>query len=290
MNIQNHQVAFCIPTCDRPEECQDTISIIQRRWPGAGIYVADDSETITLFEGVTNVKVGEDVGVSAKRNACIEASTEPYIFLLDDDMKLDHIDLERMAMIMHLDASIGVVAVRKMDQGRDRWANSEGDFFLNGTILHINRPTRKRVAGLLDWMVVDYAAMCFLAKRGVFRHVDFDERLKTCGEHVDFFFKLAGANGHEQIGRQLVKATTKRDAEDLPCGWCPVDMLDESERIGLGVALDPQGYVVDTGSRPVKTYNTKRKRGGRFRRQMMKRWQLKTITRWNSRVKSKAIY
>lgn len=283
MTIQN--IAFLIPTYNRPEECHDTIDTIIGKWPDAKVYVCDDSELDFEFhpKAIYCEILKFDSGVSTKRNLLIEATKEPFIFLLDDDMKVNHINLEVMMTILDNEPTLGLVAARKMDRGKNRWSNSEGTFFINGGILHINRPVKKCHTGLIEWMAVDYAPMCFLARRRVFDAVRFDYRLKTCGEHVDFFLRLAAANGHQQLLKRFGQVFDIV-GDDSPLKY------DIKDRGNLGVALDVSSYVVDTGSRPDNRYNRKRARGGRFRKQMMARWMIQTIARWNSRQKAKAIY
>ena len=291
MTIQD--IAFLIPTLERPLECQDTIDRIRKLWPDALVYVADDSEDVTMFDGCINVKVTEDCGVSAKRNALIKQARQEFIFLLDDDMKLDHVDLVSLVQLVK-DEGFTIAGVRKMDIGRDRWSNSEGDFFVNGKQLHINRPTRKQhyadLAGQtgshIECMVVDYMPMCFLAKRSLFHHVLFDERLKTCGEHADFFMRVAAANGHIQLDER--HQSMYSDSEIKKHGTSPLAFKSAPGQLKACIHLD--SYVVDTGSRPAVSYNQKRRRGGSFRRQMMANWNFTKIIRWNSRVKAKAIY
>jgi len=283
MTIQD--IAFCIPTYNRPKECQDTINIIAGKWPGARIYVCDDSdvEKSAYWNADDTFVLPQDSGVSAKRNHLIEQTDEPFIFMLDDDMKVNHVNLDCMMTILDNEPSLALVAARKMDKGKNRWSNSEGIFFVNGNLLHINRPIQKHHTGLLEWMAVDYVPMCFLARRKVFKAVRFDYRLKTCGEHVDFFLRLAAANGHQQLIDRFASVFHIKD-DSSPIKY------DCQDRGSLGVALDVSSYVVDTGSRPDKSYNAKRSRGGRFRKQMMARWRFSTIARWNSRQKAKAIY
>ena len=287
MTIQNiHDIAFCIPTYNRPEECQDTIDRIIAKWPGAHVYVADDSDQPARFNDAETFHLKPDEGISVKRNILIERTREPLVFLLDDDMKVDHVKIEFMLDILSNDPSIGTVAVRKLDKGKNRWSNSEGDFFVSGKRLFINRPARRRGRKEVEWIEVDYAPMCFLARRQVFDVVRFDFRLKTCGEHVDFFLRLAAANGHQQLIDRFAKVF-RINGDQSPIAY----HCEKGDCRGrLGVALDVNSYVVDTGSRPGNSYNKQRARGGRFRRQMMAMWRFESIIRWNSRVKAKAIY
>ena len=294
MTIQNiDDIAFCIPTYNRPEECQDTIDRILVMWPRAHVYVADDSDDWYMhkdwkgFSHATTFRLPEDSGVSAKRNHLIEMTDEPFIFLLDDDMKVENIEIQNLVTILNGNDDIAVAAVRKLDKGKNRWSNSEGIFFIDGKRLFINRPQQKRMTDGVQWMQVDYAPMCFLARRKVFDHVDFDDRLKTCGEHVDFFLRLAVLDGHKQLAKRYMalERSEEVDVDDQPAEVMPTFDVNT-----FGVALDLESYVVDTGSRPGNSYNKKRARGGRFRRQMMAMWRFESIIRWNSRMKEKAIY
>ncbi len=256
---------------------------IQEFLPGAHVYVADSSRMPRRYQGAVSVPVGVDAGIGAKRNALVAATSEPYIWLLDDDMLFtDDTHLATMWHILHSSHKIGLVSCRKRDRARNRWANSEGNFIVQPKVLRIERPhisdfTRTGVPFL--WC--DMAPMFFLARRRVLECVPFDESTKTCGEHIDWFLRLAAADGNLFVKKRMLHQAASNPAH-------PIAPINEMPR-QLGLAFYPHSSFVDTGERPAG-YRADRRRGKAGRRAMKLRWGFQKIVNWNGRVKAKADY
>jgi len=290
----SYLITFCIGTHERPEECVDTVDKIHDKYPGAQILVADDSKQQTVMatdcKDPVQVQVyhlEHDIGVAAKRNWLAQNAMTDFIVMMDDDNKVTSaFDLRLMLNLLQAEPGLAVVGCRKMDQGRNRWSNAEGDFRITKDVLYVDRPVRH--AGMVDdhtWMLVDMVPMMFLGRREIVRNVGFDYRFKTCGEHMDFFLRLAFANGHRRIRRRFSNVMQ----DSVPEMMSPLATTLTLFQGMAGVGFVPACYFIDTASRPVQ-YKKQRKRGSKYRRKMLAMWHFKDVANWNSNVKNKAIY
>jgi len=245
------KITFCVSTFERPDECRDTIETILEHYPEARILVADDSKEPTVFVGdnLDMISLPYDSGISAKRNALIDAAVTPYVMLMDDDNKLTAGSVERLYAAMQTEPMAAVAGMAKYDEGRKRWANTEGDLTIRGHVLSIEKPfcSKYNIASKEKVFYVEFLPLCFLLNTSKLRGVRFDESYKTCGEHLDFFLRL------------------KRETLEYP---------DTTF-----VLFVPGIHFIDTGSRPAG-YAEKRRRGSRYRRQMLKRWGITRIVKW----------
>lgn len=85
-DISLSDVTIVIKTFERPKRCQALIRSIRRLYPQLPIIVVDDSLHPARFEGVKNITLPFDSGVSAGRNAGLAAVQTPYFVNLDDDI------------------------------------------------------------------------------------------------------------------------------------------------------------------------------------------------------------
>lgn len=299
------KVAFWITTLQRPETCLNTINALLQYYPGAHVYVIDDSPTRDDLDDIIactpdNVKgffVEFDAGVSFKRNQALAYTDEPYIVLMDDDnLCTNQTRFDYMLEILENRSFIAVVGHAKRDEGRNRWSNIEGLFKIknrpDGKVLRtIPLDTRSVqhmiVPGsgeLIAWYSVDLAPMCCMVRREVLEKVPFDERYRTCGEHMDWYLRLSVYNGKPEIRRHYFDIQTKGGEAPLYTQWITKWVTDGSQ-----VAFLRDSSFVDTAERPTE-YKELRRRGSSFRRQMIARWGFKRISNWNSRLKRRAFY
>jgi len=268
MDLNN--ITFCIPTFERPVECQGAINNILSLYPQARIVVADDSESPQVFEGIEyGIECHHDVGISWKRNKLLRTVQTPYVFLMDDDNYLQPGSVEALCAALEDRPTFALAGMAKHDMGRKRWANSEGTYKLTGTHLVIQKPQAR--VGQSQALLVNHLPMCFLARREIVADVGFDERYKTCGEHTDFFLRLAAANGHRGIRTRIGAMNLQREGDG------PTEF--KSYRGQAGCLFVPGPYFVDTASRN-PTFKKARSRGSRYRKQMMARWGFQGIRSW----------
>jgi glycosyltransferase involved in cell wall biosynthesis len=74
-----------IKTFERPQKLRKLVGSIKRHYPGLKIIVVDDSKEPSNLNGVKTIVLPYDSGVSAGRNAGLEATTSKYMLCLDDD-------------------------------------------------------------------------------------------------------------------------------------------------------------------------------------------------------------
>ncbi len=269
--MQLDKITFLIPTYERPVECQGAINNILDLYPGARIVVADDSVLPTTFEGIEySITCAHDQGISWKRNKLIRQVETEYVVLMDDDNYPQAGSIEALWDALMISDMYALAGMAKHDLGRHRWANSEGLLGFRNGKLHKYQPKVKPYS-LQPYLMVDHLPMCFLARREILEAVPFDERYKTCGEHMDFFLRLAAANGHKQARSQLSYRQAYGTAN------APHEVPDLQSQAGC--LFVPGPYFVDTGSRNPQ-FKPMRRRGSRFRRQMMARWGISAIKPW----------
>ena len=300
-------VHFWITSLNRPKTCKKTIRHLLDLHVGARITVADDSPDPDVLRGIVDafpdnvdgVYFDFDAGVSKKRNRALKHTDAPYIVFMDDDnlvgpeTRFDH-----MFALLEFFPRLAVVGQRKNDPGRNRWSNSESRFRLatsrEGMALKTIRPPERPTIYRRDWghsdntpipfFYVDFVPLCCMVRRDVLEIVDWDERYKTCGEHIDFFLRLAAANGKKKIIDYLegrIRAETDPDrAPKFP------EMINEGR---LLVAFLPGSHFVDTAERN-EEYKALRKRGSSFRRHMKNRWGFSGVHTWNTAITYKYDY
>ena len=266
-----NKITFCIPTYERPVECQGAINNILDLYPGARIVVADDSILPTAFEGVEfSIECAHDMGISWKRNKLIKTVATEFVVLMDDDNYPQPGSIEQLWDGLVISDLFALAGMAKHDLGRHRWANSEGLLGFKGTTLHKYQPKLKPWPGR-PYLIVDHLPMCFLARREVLLEVPFDERYKTCGEHMDFFLRLAAANGEAGMRMRMVAQRARLGVDG------PLDVPDLDGQAGC--LFVPGPYFVDTGSRNPQ-FKAMRRRGSKYRRQMMVGWGITKIKGW----------
>jgi len=81
----NENVTVVIKTFERPKELKRLVDSIKHFYPDMKIIVVDDSKEPLKIEGVKNITMPYDSGVSAGRNLAVSAVETKYLLLLDDD-------------------------------------------------------------------------------------------------------------------------------------------------------------------------------------------------------------
>lgn len=115
-------LAFAISTFNRPQAVVRLVHSIRDKFGTVPIYVADQSEPDPGLESfcesldVNYIDLPFDCGVSHARNVMVNAVTEPYFVLCDDDfiMRADS-DFDGALAILQSDPNIGVVGGRLWD-------------------------------------------------------------------------------------------------------------------------------------------------------------------------------
>ena len=121
-------------TMDRPDAAQRFVRSARRLFPDVPIYVADQSAALAAMrefyeaERVTLVRMPFDAGLSASRNALVEAMDVDYFALCDDDFVLGpSSSFESAIEVLEADRGLGVVGgmLHDLDQAGERIRNWE---------------------------------------------------------------------------------------------------------------------------------------------------------------------
>jgi len=279
-------VAFCVNAFERPGLVRRMINSILAQYPGAKIYVADQSARSHEYPGATKVwKLDYDVGVCAGRNHCIRSTDEPFVVQLDDDyLFTEETDILYLAELLESDDSLVMAGTkcRHIRPNRRGWTKYYADVWVDNGVLYAAKPSRpaRKFQGR-PFQIVDVISNFWVAKRRLFDDVLWDERYKIGGEHADFFLRVQLANGDPSIVKQY-----------------------ESQKAGFG-RKGPIGRVVDPGrfqvafvpsllvdhmkNRPPK-YQRLRKRDVDGEKLFRRIWGVHRVKRWRKEAVPKKVF
>jgi GT2 family glycosyltransferase len=193
-------------TMDRPAAAQRFVRSARRRFPDVPICVADQSvasDAMLEFyeaERVTVVRMPFDAGLSASRNALIDAMDVDYVALCDDDFVLGpSSSFESAIEVLEADPRLGVVGgmLHDLDEAGERIRNWEvffdrderhGRFTV--TPIYYYPALARQVAGhtLYACDAVLNFAVCRMAMFA--DGLRWDDRIKINGEHEDFYLAV----------------------------------------------------------------------------------------------------
>jgi hypothetical protein len=166
-----------------------TVKSFHQYYPDAKIVVADDSEFPQVREDCTVIQLPYDSGLSAGRNALVDDSTTPYLFMTDDDAQVtEATDIQRMYDIL-VEGDYDIVACRVLAPNKNN-RTYQGWIKVVGDELHVVPATVEPEEGVID---VDVTMNTMIAKRESLKNVRWTDSLKV-GEHLDFFLKAKDAD------------------------------------------------------------------------------------------------
>ncbi len=256
---------------------QRCISSIRQMWPGAHIVVADDSRKQLQLTGYDElIRLPHDVGCSAGRNAIIQATDHEYLVQVDDDyIFTEDVDIGRMIQLLqdHDELVLAGCKCRHIRSAqRKGWTKYYADVRLEGRKLTADRPTRwEQEPDGLKWARVDTISNFWVAKRRLFDHVLWDERLVIGGEHADFFQRIQACNGDEEMLRRIWE----------PC--CDPAPLKVASNPGMmQVAFIPSMWIDHRKKRPAQ-YQKFRARDRTYEQVYRRMWGISRVDRWRYR-------
>jgi GT2 family glycosyltransferase len=187
------QLTAVIKTFQRPQALDRLIRSIRRYYPQLAIAVADDGLVPSPRDDVDYLRLAEDVGLSAGRNALLRHIRTPYFLLLDDDLEVTR--QTRIESLLGLVAG-GVTDVaggdyyrckRRLLFIRKRWQPFHGNFRFQDDDLWLVREFHAEHA---DHRMCDVVHNFLVARTDdVLALGGWDEELKL-NEHVEFFVRL----------------------------------------------------------------------------------------------------
>ena len=251
-------IAFLIKTFERPHLLARLLDSIAQFYPEAHVYVADDGQRPADLTGcrvrVEHIRLPYDSGLSAGRNAMIDASTEPYLLLLDDDFVFTAATrIECFLAVLAARPEIGIVTGSTVvDRQRERY---EGRFAIEdgGRRLRLipldsaESSVRPDDSGMWPVLDVDYGINFFLARRSVFDVVRWDPELKL-SEHISFFLAAHRAGVRVAFAPEvLVDHVKERSSTQYRCyrERGPRYLGLFLQRAGLRELVTHHGKIVD---------------------------------------------
>jgi phosphorylcholine metabolism protein LicD len=201
---KNHrEIAIIIPNFLRNEKLIKTVESIQntfhKEW--YRLYIADqgffDAKMNEYYKSLTKqghfaTYIPFNSGLSFSRNYLINKTTEPFIFLIDNDFIISQkTNISNFINILNSDDSIGVVGGNLT--GHDDY---HYDLYLkDGNIYYVrtkpvnNKTIKSFIQPTVCYEYCDIVLNFALFKKEVFNQIQWDEELKL-SEHSDFYLSF----------------------------------------------------------------------------------------------------
>lgn len=252
--IDVSNITALIKTFERPDVCRKAIAALRKYYPDISIIVGDDSRNggdVPDFGDVKHMLLPYDVGLSAGRNALVDACQTRYALVMDDDMIINEaVDLGAMLGILTGTDAV-VVSCHKVVHGRYR--NTGSVLRLDGSTLHVEPPSAPWTSGGAVYAPCEYLPNFILSRTTTLQDIRWDERFMCGGEHLDFFLRL-------------------KAEWPMSCAFC-LDM-----------------YFDDDGAAGGDYAPIRKKRGRQDATAFRKKWGIKKIVRWQDSVSGKWDY
>ncbi len=180
-------LTIVIKTFERPYAVRRLVRSIQRRYRQARILVVNDSKNPSKLDGVENLIMPYDTGISAGRNAALDRIRTRYLLLLDDDFVFSRRQrLGTLISRMEEHDEIDILGGRTIDL----------PFYIIHDFQDIPVPSTAEPKTPLNRMlgdnrVVDKVQNYFIARTESIRRVRWNDDLKVM-EHTEFFTRARG--------------------------------------------------------------------------------------------------
>jgi len=193
-------------TLERPVLAQRFVRSARLMFPDVPIYVAEQSRRLGPMaefyeaERVTVVRMPFDAGLSASRNALVEAMNVDYLALCDDDFILGPATSFPSAIsVLEQDEELGVVGgmLHDYDGVTERIRNWEMFFDhdernqrFTATPIYNHPPVVRQINGKTVYVCDAVLNFAVLRKAMFSRKIRWEESIKVNGEHEDFYLNL----------------------------------------------------------------------------------------------------
>lgn len=180
------KLTILIKTFERPSVLDRLVASIRVRYPTVSIIVVDDSRIPSNIAGVQTIALPFDSGVSAGRQAGLDAVRTPLVMILDDDFVFSRAtDLARAAakIVPPIDILGGQLIDLPMFR---RKPPPLGQIFATP-----KRPLVPIGSTLDGLLVCDKVANFYIARTERLRLVGWDAALRRI-DHADFFTRAVG--------------------------------------------------------------------------------------------------
>ncbi len=181
-------LTIIIKTFERPYAVKRLVKSIQRRYPDIKIMVVDDSKNPGNLQGVEQVNLPYDTGISASRNEALDRLTTPYFLLLDDDFVFSHRqNLGELMDTMRRHLDIDILGGRCIDLPLYIVHS-----FQNMSVFSTNSEPKTPIGTKFDGhSVVDKVQNFFVGRTETIKKVKWKPELKI-NEHTEFFTRARG--------------------------------------------------------------------------------------------------
>lgn len=187
-----------IKTFQRPKDLDRLVRSIKRFYPAMRILVGDDGFEPSPRTDVGYIRLPEDIGLSAGRNALLQRVETPYFLLLDDDWEfIRKTRIERLAELVdqdELDIAAGTHYKMKRKLGlfhRRKFQPYHGQFEFRENRLFLHRGGRESGK---DYLLCDIVHNFFVARVDkILAHGGWDPDLHI-NEHEEFFVRMKRQN------------------------------------------------------------------------------------------------
>jgi len=186
--LTDEKLTAIVKTFERPETVRRLIDSIERFYPRLRIIVADDSREPYEDARVDVIRLPFDSGVSAGRQAALDAVKTPYVLLLDDDFVFyGRTRLETRLELLEKESRIDLLGGEVVNLPSFRAADY-GDADLFPTERASRLPQGTKIGSLI---VYDKIPNFYIARTERIRLVGWDPRIKRL-DHADFFTRAKG--------------------------------------------------------------------------------------------------
>lgn len=186
--LVDSQLTAIIKTFERPDALKRLLASIKRLYPGIKIIVVDDSRVPVLPDGVTNLTLPYDSGVSAGRQLALDNVETPYVLLLDDDFIFyRETDLEPAMKLMLENMSVDIMGGEVVNLPSFKSGNYS-NAGLHPTSRVSLQPPGTKISGL---PVFDKVPNFYIARTEHLKLVGWDKRIKRM-DHAEFFTRAKG--------------------------------------------------------------------------------------------------
>jgi len=186
--LTDEKLTAIVKTFERPETLRRLIDSIERFYPRLRIIVADDSREPYEDARVDVIRLPFDSGVSAGRQAALDAVKTPYVLLLDDDFVFyAETKIEEQLTLLEKEPRIDLLGGEVVNLPSFK-ANDYRNAVLHPTDAESILPAGSEIAGLT---VYDKVPNFYVARTESVRKVGWDKRIKRI-DHADFFTRAKG--------------------------------------------------------------------------------------------------
>ncbi len=181
-------VTAIIKTFERPYAVNRLVKSIRRRYPDLQVIVVDDSREPGWIDGVHNISMPYNTGISMGRNCALEHTETPYFLLLDDDFVFSHRQrLGQLIDFMDRHPEVDILGGHYIDL--PLYIEHEfHDMPLFGPALEPKIPPGTRIE---DYVVVNKVQNFFIGRTEPIRNFRWKDELKI-NEHTEFFTRACG--------------------------------------------------------------------------------------------------